>query len=70
MRTLLLLASLACSGCITIEKLDDVGGRSVGSTYGRAYFLKKGPTGSTVMVCDARPGGTSVICYDSRRSPN
>ncbi len=56
------------TGCVTIEQLNPTMGQSLPPYYGRAYFLKKTPTGSSVLVCDVKPNNSGVVCYDSGNS--
>lgn len=72
-RALLVLGWLSLSGgCTYVEPLTPAGGgQPFGLGTGRAYFLKRKASGSTkVMVCDVRPAGGGVVCYESDRSPN
>ncbi len=69
MRMLLLLALLVpVAGCFTIEPLQYTTGGGLVPAYGRAYFLKRGPGGTRVLVCDYRPASTDVVCYESDRA--
>lgn len=54
---------LGSSGCFSIERTGSGGRGGYLAIPGRAYFIKKHITGSTLVVCDAKPD--IVVCYDS-----
>lgn len=74
MRTLLLplLAAVLASaaGCATIEPLSARGGQTFVPVYGRAYFMRNGPFGTRVLVCDVRQSSGDVVCYETQASAN
>lgn len=61
---------LTASGCVTIDQLQPTGGQSMGTTFGRAYFMKKTLFGTRVLVCDVRPSSGDVLCYEANSTGN
>jgi hypothetical protein len=62
---LLLLPLGSVAGCVSLEQLNPTMGQSMPPYFGRAYFLKKTPFGSAVLVCDVQPNNSGLVCYNS-----